>query len=470
LALNKTDARDNNVAYFNDTAPTSTVFTVNSDSTTNTSGDTYVAYLFAHDAQDFGTDSDEAIIKCGSYTGAYPSDVTVDLGFEPQFILVKNASQSSNWGMLDVMRGMPLGDCNTLAADSSAAENGVLGLGETVEATPTGFIVDSGLTALNVSGATHIYIAIRRPHKPAEEFAATDLFKVNNPDTAGDDAFESGFPVDMAIRRFVNVSDGPYLAARLSGPEYMLTSGRASKVSDASSVFDNNEGWASGWSSNTNHFSWMWRRAPGYFDVVAYTGTGGSVWHNHNLGVVPEMIICKGRDIAEYWNVFTTAGGTSSRLHLDEGSEYITTNASQYFPSLPTATQFRIGGNNEIGGSGYNYIAYLFASVAGISKLGTYTGTGSAQDIDCGFSAGARFVMIKRVDVAGYWILFDSERGIVAGNDPYLFLNTTAAQVTNTDYIDPLSSGFTITSSAPTDNSDSSMNKSGGTYFFYAIA
>jgi hypothetical protein len=58
----------------------------------------------------------------------------------------------------------------------------------------------------------------------------------------------------------------------------------------------------------------------------------------------------------------------------------------------------------------------------------------------------------------------------VAGNDPYLFLNTTAAQTTNTDYIDPLSSGFTITSSAPTDNSDSSMNKSGGTYFFYAIA
>ena len=46
LALNKTDARDDNVAYFNDTAPTSTVFTVNSDSTTNTNGDTYVAYLF----------------------------------------------------------------------------------------------------------------------------------------------------------------------------------------------------------------------------------------------------------------------------------------------------------------------------------------------------------------------------------------------------------------------------------------
>jgi hypothetical protein len=78
--------------------------------------------------------------------------------------------------------------------------------------------------------------------------------------------------------------------------------------------------------------------------------------------------------------------------------------------------------------------------------------------------------MIKRVDVAGYWIVWDSVRGIVAGNDPYLFFNTTAAQVTNTDYIDPLSSGFTITSSAPTDNSDGSMNKSGGTYFFYAIA
>src|SRR3989344_9129702 len=128
----------------------------NSVAYTNTNAATYVAYLFAHD------DSATGIIQCGSYTGAYPSNVTVNIGFEPQYILVKNVTQASNWGIFDVMRGMPLGDCNTLAADSAGAENGVLGKTLAFEATPTGFIVNSGLTAVNVSGNTHIYLAIRR--------------------------------------------------------------------------------------------------------------------------------------------------------------------------------------------------------------------------------------------------------------------------------------------------------------------
>ena len=79
--------------------------------------------------------------------------------------------------------------------------------------------------------------------------------------------------------------------------------------------------------------------------------------------------------------------------------------------------------------------------------------------MDCGFTSGARFVLLKRTDASGDWYVWDSERGIVSGNDPYLLLNSTAAEVTNTDYIDPLASGFTITS-----------NFTAGDYIFYAIA
>jgi hypothetical protein len=110
-------------------------------------------------------------------------------------------------------------------------------------------------------------------------------------------------------------------------------------------------------------------------------------------------------------------------------------------------------------------LAYLFATLAGVSKVGSYTGTGATLNVDCGFSAGARFILIKRTDSTGDWYVWDSARGIVVGNDPYLLLNTTAAQVTSTDYIDPLSSGFTVTSSAP-----AALNASGGTYIFLAIA
>jgi hypothetical protein len=126
---------------------------------------------------------------------------------------------------------------------------------------------------------------------------------------------------------------------------------------------------------------------------------------------------------------------------------------------------FSTGGAVAANLSGSTYIAYLFATLPGISKVGSYTGTGNAINVDCGFSAGARFILIKRTDSTGDWYVYDTVRGIVSGNDPYLLLNSSAAEVTNTDYIDPLSSGFTVTSSAPT-----GLNASGGTYIFLAIA
>ena len=139
-----------------------------------------------------------------------------------------------------------------------------------------------------------------------------------------------------------------------------------------------------------------------------------------------------------------------------------------YVGQSVSSTTFRVstdGSSPQSNASGSNYIAYLFATLAGVSKVGSYTGTGSDLNVDCGFSAGARFILIKRTDSTGDWYVWDSVRGIVAGNDPYFLLNSSAAQVTNTDYIDPLSSGFTVTSSAP-----AALNASGGTYIFLAIA
>ena len=73
--------------------------------------------------------------------------------------------------------------------------------------------------------------------------------------------------------------------------------------------------------------------------------------------------------------------------------------------------------------------------------------------------------MIKRTDATSDWYVWDTERGIIAGNDPYLLLNSTAAGVTNTDYIDPYSPGFELSSTAP-----AAINANGGTYIFLAIA
>ena len=104
LALNEANAENTATSRWNDTEPTSTVFTVGSAIDTNTSGATYVAYLFAHNDGDgeFGPDGDADIIKCGSFTGG--SDVEVDVGFEPQFVLAKAATTSGDWFIHDTMR------------------------------------------------------------------------------------------------------------------------------------------------------------------------------------------------------------------------------------------------------------------------------------------------------------------------------------------------------------------------------
>jgi hypothetical protein len=74
-------------------------------------------------------------------------------------------------------------------------------------------------------------------------------------------------------------------------------------------------------------------------------------------------------------------------------------------------------------------------------------------------------VLIKRCDDDGDWYVWDTARGIVAGNDPHLSLNTTAAEVTTNDSIDPDSSGFIVNQVTATN-----INVSSATYIYLAIA
>ena len=139
-------------------------------------------------------------------------------------------------------------------------------------------------------------------------------------------------------------------------------------------------------------------------------------------------------------------------------------NGSLFNSTLPTSSVFSVGSAGGNNGSGNEYIAYLFGDLDGISKAGTYTGNGSAQDIDCGFTNGARFVMIKRADDAGDWYVWDSVRGISSGDDPYFLMNTDDAEVTSSDRIDPLNAGFRV------DTTFNDLNANGGTYLYLAIA
>ena len=124
---------------------------------------------------------------------------------------------------------------------------------------------------------------------------------------------------------------------------------------------------------------------------------------------------------------------------------------------------FSVGTGLVVNGSGENYVAYLFASCPGVSKVGSYTGTGATQTINCGFTGGARFVLIKRTDTTSNWFVWDTARGMVAGTDPSLSLNTTAAE-SNANWVYTTSVGFQVV------GTDASINANGGTYIYLAIA
>jgi hypothetical protein len=224
-------------------------------------------------------------------------------------------------------------------------------------------------------------------------------------------------------------------------------------------------------SSGVNFIDWIFRRAPSFFDEVCYTGTGSDQNISHNLAVQPNLLIIKRRaGGTSDWNVayqIPSFGNDNLCLNLTVAASASQT-VNNGYGTCTSSTVFGVVGattSNAVNASGSTYVAYLFATCAGVSKVGGYTGTGTTKQIDCGFTGGARFVLIKRTDSTGAWYVWDSARGIVSGNDPYLLLNSTDAEVTNTDYIDTYSAGFEISSTAP-----AAINASGGTFIFLAIA
>jgi hypothetical protein len=457
-----TPAATTSISVWDDTNPTATEFTVG-----NVGNGTCVAYLFAHNAGGFGDAGTDNVISCGSYTGnGSTNGPTIDLGYEPQWLMIKRTNSTGNWFMEDTMRGMNLTGSAYLSANLSSDEQ-VFPTTPTIAPNATGFQVVSSGTGYNASGSTYIYIAIRRgpmkvPTDGTEVFAVdTDGSTLNN-----GVAFTSGWPVDYALlKEGSNSTDGWYAMSRLQGNgNYLQTNNINAEASGiAYGTFDHNTGW---FSTPNASYSWMFRRAPGFFDVVAYTGTGSGVRNiAHNLQADPSMLWLKRRNgSSPYgdWYVQTTGIAASQYLTLNV-VDAKTTSPDAWDSTYAASTVFTVGPDNNV--STFTYVAYLFATLAGVSKVGSYTGTGTTLSIDCGFTAGARFVLIKRTDSTGDWYVWDTARGIVSGDDPYLLLNSSDAEVTNTDYIDPLSSGFQISSTAP-----AAINASGGSFIFLAIA
>ena len=457
-------------------APTSTSFSVKNTSAdaygTNQTGGTYVAYLFAHDAGGFPASGGGSTngISCGSFTTDASGNATVNLGYEPQWLLIKSSSNADNWKIGDNMRGWTTSEFRTLLPNLTNAE----GSSSNPVITSTGF----QMVADNAN-RTFIYIAIRRgpmktPTTGTSVLAlSTWTGSSGNKDLGSQTAnFGTGYLSILKSRTAAQVS-GVFDAIR-GKAQYLITSTVDSEAVDGAnagiSVVNNqlqlnssSYFGAGGDGTGQNYIGWNFRRAPSFFDEVCYTGDSATPRTiTHNLGVAPELMLIKSRSNGRGWAVYSSAIGANKYLILN-GTNASLTDTTIWVNTAPTSSVFTVGNPFDVNNSGYTYVAYLFATCAGVSKVGSYTGTGATQTIDCGFTGGARFVLIKRTDSTGSWYVWDTARGMVAGTDPLLMLNSSDVEV-NANLVYTVTTGFQLVTGA------TDLNASGGTYIFLAIA
>jgi hypothetical protein len=427
----------------------------------------WIGYFFAHDPD--GENGDDGMIACGSVT--LSGMTSVSLGWEAQYVLCKPTS-AGNWVIFDNMRGVVTGGEDAqLRPNSYSAE---VVDGERAEFNSDGF----SLNGSELGNTEYIYMAIRAPMMVEPE-SGTEVFTTSSLiewviQYGSDPNMVADHRVDMGIyRRDVNET-GAWIShethSRLTGDRDLdLITNAAEVTSGRLMRWDFNKGYRpTNYQSNRwNYRSWMFKRAKGVFDVVAYTGKGGGSTIDHSLGVAPEMVISRARNNSENWNatwvdfnstlsndrvyIFNDTGWWNGALFSSYGDESLTASG------------------NTVANTSKDYILYLFASLAGVSKVGSYLGNGSSLSVDCGFTNGARFVLIRAADKTGAQpdygnFMWDSERGIVAGTEPSLRLDTITMEQ-HDDSIDPLSSGFIVNQT-----SNTNVNNSGINYVFLAIA
>jgi hypothetical protein len=197
-----------------------------------------------------------------------------------------------------------------------------------------------------------------------------------------------------------------------------------------------------------------------FFDIVPYEGTGSAQNLAHILESLPTFAIAKALEMPTSLCVYFGALGSANYLTLDT-DDPVTNDVTVW--GTHTSTTFGVGTSSAVNAVGEPYILYVFSDGPD-SKSGSYVGTAAQQDIDCDFSIGARWVIIKSA-LTGHWYIFNKNRGMGGATTPYLLADTNGAQVGGDPLLARDSAGFTLLQPG----GGSPINNSGETYYFFAI-
>ena len=214
------------------------------------------------------------------------------------------------------------------------------------------------------------------------------------------------------------------------------------------------------------YVGWGWKKAAvAGFDIVAYTGSSSAQSISHSLSAVPEMMITKNLSVSSQWQVYTKTIGNGKAIQLN-GTGGADSSSSYYNSTTPTSSVFTVGTDSGTNGNGNSMIAYLFRSVKGYSKIGSYTGNGNADGafIYTGFKPA--YLLWRLTNASGYGAqTVDNKRNPQNVTNSLLFPYDTHVEYTNaSENLDLLSNGFKFR------NADRGRNGSGDTYIYMAFA
>jgi hypothetical protein len=273
----------------------------------------------------------------------------------------------------------------------------------------------------------------------------------------------------------------------------LITNGTLSEASISGVTAFNSNGFTVGTETGNNntgdsYVGWQWQAGQGTtssntngsitstvsvnasagFSVVTYTGNGtvGATF-GHGLGIAPQMILFKNRTNAVAWGVYHISTGNTGYLGLNSTAAVSTETTTFLNSTTPSSSLITLGNGNVVNQSTINYVAYCWTPIAGFSAFGSYTGNGSSDGPFVYLGFRPKFVMWKRTDSTGDWIIFDSSRQTYNYEDAQLVANSSSAEaVTGGGFVrmDFLSNGFKVRST------DSYINASGGTYIYMAFA
>ena len=281
------------------------------------------------------------------------------------------------------------------------------------------------------------------------------------------------------------VANDPYLVTNSTAAENSdATGNQMSSFNSNGFSVQNTSGGSVGTNNNGSTFvGWQWQAGAGStssntngsitstvsvnatagFSVVTYTGNGSGSAQTigHGLGVAPSMMAFKNRTNSSDWEVYHVSLGATQGMHFNNTTAAASINwFNNTAPTSSVATIFGTG--NEINQSGSNYVAYMWAAIAGFSAFGSYTGNASSDGpfVYTGFRP--KFVIAKCSGTTGPWNMFDSSRGPYNVNTPDLWANSANAETGNN--IDFLSNGFKVR------DGGGDLNASGQGFIYMAFA